>query len=100
MSQQQTAYGADERGYFGETWGGRFMPEALVAALDELTEAWQEAMADYAGWSPHIAPGGVFAQWMHLYEMNDSLALTMLAAQFFDPRLIWDAGKKWQDGHA
>lgn len=41
-------YDADERGYFGETWGGRFMPEALVAALDELTEAWREAMADEA----------------------------------------------------
>ena len=24
------------------------MPEALVAALDELTDAWQEAMADEA----------------------------------------------------
>jgi tryptophan synthase beta chain len=41
-------YDADERGYFGQTWGGRFMPEALVAALDELTEAWREAMADDA----------------------------------------------------
>lgn len=39
---------ADERGYFGQTWGGRFMPEALIAALDELTEAWQDAMADAA----------------------------------------------------
>ncbi|CUR58850.1 Tryptophan synthase beta chain [metagenome] len=39
-------YEADERGYFGGTWGGRFMPEALVAALDELTVAWQDAMAD------------------------------------------------------
>ncbi|HEY1135279.1 MAG TPA: tryptophan synthase subunit beta [Nocardioides sp.] len=41
-------YDADERGYFGEggQWGGRFMPEALVAALDELTAAWTEAMAD------------------------------------------------------
>jgi tryptophan synthase beta chain len=39
---------ADERGFFGDgtSWGGRFMPEALVAALDELTVAWQEAMAD------------------------------------------------------
>ena len=36
---------ADELGYFG-SFGGRFMPEALVAALDELTAAWQEAMAD------------------------------------------------------
>ena len=43
-----TTYDADELGFFGETWGGRFMPEALVAALDELTEAWQQAMADAA----------------------------------------------------
>ncbi|WP_319804398.1 tryptophan synthase subunit beta [Nocardioides malaquae] len=40
-------YGADERGFFGD-FGGRFMPEALVAALDELTEAWTDAMADPA----------------------------------------------------
>ena len=40
-------YDADERGFFGD-FGGRFMPEALVAALDELTEAWHEAMADPA----------------------------------------------------
>jgi tryptophan synthase beta chain len=39
------SYLADERGFFGD-FGGRFMPEALVAALDELTVAWQEAMAD------------------------------------------------------
>jgi tryptophan synthase beta chain len=32
-------------GTYGD-FGGRFMPEALVAALDELTVAWQEAMAD------------------------------------------------------
>jgi len=39
---------ADQQGWFGGPtgWGGRFMPEALVAALDELTEAWQDAMAD------------------------------------------------------
>ncbi len=36
---------ADERGWFGD-FGGRYMPEALVAALDELTVAYQEAMAD------------------------------------------------------
>ncbi len=36
---------ADERGYFGN-FGGRWMPEALVAALDELTVAWRDAMAD------------------------------------------------------
>jgi tryptophan synthase beta chain len=37
----------DARGHYGQ-FGGRFMPEALVAALDELTVAWQEAMADPA----------------------------------------------------
>jgi len=35
----------DAAGHFGR-FGGRFMPEALMAALDELTAAWQEAMAD------------------------------------------------------
>lgn len=29
---------ADERGYFGN-FGGRWMPEALVAALDEFARA-------------------------------------------------------------
>jgi len=32
-------------GRFGR-FGGRMMPEALMAALDELTEAWQDAMHD------------------------------------------------------
>jgi len=37
----------DETGHFGR-FGGRFMPEALIAAHDELTQAWTEAMADPA----------------------------------------------------
>jgi tryptophan synthase beta chain len=37
----------DARGYFGE-FGGRFVPETLVPALDELTAAYREAMADPA----------------------------------------------------
>jgi len=37
----------DASGHFGR-FGGRFMPEALVAPLDELTAAWQQAMADEA----------------------------------------------------
>lgn len=39
--------GPDELGRFGD-FGGRFMPEALMAALDELTAAWREAMDDAA----------------------------------------------------
>src|SRR3954453_4987888 len=42
--------GPDASGYFGlpddVRWGGRFMPEALIAELDELTAVWTEAMAD------------------------------------------------------
>jgi tryptophan synthase beta chain len=37
----------DERGYFGE-FGGRFVPETLIPALDELTAAYHEAMSDPA----------------------------------------------------
>jgi tryptophan synthase beta chain len=47
---QPTPWDADQSGWFGDAsgqqWGGRYMPEALVAALDELTVAWQDAMAD------------------------------------------------------
>ncbi|HET7388022.1 MAG TPA: tryptophan synthase subunit beta [Nocardioidaceae bacterium] len=45
MTAQTGAPLADGR--FGR-FGGRMMPEALMAALDELTEAWRDAMADPA----------------------------------------------------
>src|SRR4029079_7429480 len=45
MTAQPTPWDADPNGWFGN-FGGRFMPEALVAALDELTVAWQDAIAD------------------------------------------------------
>ena len=47
--ERTTTFDADEQGWFGEPqsgFGGRFMPEALIAALDELTVAWHDAMAD------------------------------------------------------
>src|SRR6478736_2425299 len=47
MTAASSSFDADERGWFGG-FGGRFMPEALVSALDELTAAWHEAMADPA----------------------------------------------------
>ncbi|MRJ77759.1 tryptophan synthase subunit beta [Aeromicrobium sp. SMF47] len=37
----------DTTGHFGR-FGGRFMPEALIAPLDELDRAWTEAKADPA----------------------------------------------------
>ena len=43
MSAAGPAVGVDER--FG-SYGGRFVPEVLIAALDELTEAWAGARED------------------------------------------------------
>lgn len=40
-----TANVPDERGYYGE-YGGRFVPETIIPALDELEEAYATAMAD------------------------------------------------------
>lgn len=37
----------DERGYYGD-FGGRFVPETIIPALDELSVAYQEAMNDPA----------------------------------------------------
>lgn len=40
----------DNKGYFG-TYGGRFVPETLIPALEELTTAYQGVKADAAFWS-------------------------------------------------
>lgn len=40
----------DERGYFGE-YGGRFVPETLIPALDELTAAYRAARTDAGFWA-------------------------------------------------
>jgi tryptophan synthase beta chain len=40
----------DNRGYFGD-YGGRFVPETLVPALDELTSAYGEAKTDASFWA-------------------------------------------------
>jgi len=39
----------DDKGYFGN-YGGRFVPETLVPALDELATAYKEAKTDAAFW--------------------------------------------------
>ena len=38
----------DEHGPFFGDFGGRYMPESLIAAIDELTVVWEDAMADPA----------------------------------------------------
>jgi tryptophan synthase beta chain len=52
-------------GLYGD-FGGRFMPEALIAELDRLTAVWQEAMAD-----PEFT--GEFDRMLHEYAGVPSL---------------------------
>jgi tryptophan synthase beta chain len=40
-------HGPDERGRFGP-YGGRYIPEALIAALDELSAEYDKARLDPA----------------------------------------------------
>jgi len=44
----------DARGYFGE-FGGRYVPEVLIAALDELERAIDRAFADRSFWDEYHA---------------------------------------------
>jgi tryptophan synthase beta chain len=50
----------DKRGYFGK-YGGRFVPETLVPALDELIEAYTEAQNDAAFWEEFAAQSRDFS---------------------------------------
>jgi tryptophan synthase beta chain len=49
-SEQEEIMLPDNRGYFGE-YGGRFVPETLVPALDELLHAYYAAKNDTAFWN-------------------------------------------------
>jgi tryptophan synthase beta chain len=40
----------DDKGYFGE-FGGRFVPETLMPALDQLTQAFEDIRTDASFWS-------------------------------------------------
>ena len=70
----------DARSYFAGA-GHRF--DLIVS---EPSNPWVSGVAGlfttefYGRIRRYLAPNGVFAQWMHLYEMNDSLVLSMLAA--------------------
>jgi len=44
----------DSRSYFGD-YGGRFVPETLVPALDELSAAYEEAKADATFWAEFMS---------------------------------------------
>jgi tryptophan synthase beta chain len=45
VTSEEDAHGPDERGHFGP-YGGRFMPEALIGALEELAAEYDKARTD------------------------------------------------------
>jgi tryptophan synthase beta chain len=62
--------GVDEHGRFGE-FGGRYVPEALMGAIEELEAAWNEARADQ-GFTSELAGLGasVIGRPTPLYEAH------------------------------
>ncbi|MDI7250311.1 MAG: tryptophan synthase subunit beta [Bacillota bacterium] len=109
----------DERGRFGE-FGGRFVPETLMAALDELEEAYREALADrgfgaelneylrtYVGrptplyaarrLSEHLGRGRVYLKREDLahtgaHKINNALGQVLLANRMGKRRIIAETG--------
>jgi tryptophan synthase beta chain len=109
----------DERGRFGE-FGGRFVPETLMAALDELEAAYREALADpgfgaeldeylrtYVGrptplyaarrLSEHLGRGKVYLKREDLahtgaHKINNALGQVLLAKRMGKRRIIAETG--------
>jgi spermidine synthase len=70
----------DARSYFSAA----ARPFDLV--LSEPSNPWVSGVSGlftqefYAQVARHLAPGGVFGQWLHLYEIDDDLVLSILSA--------------------
>jgi tryptophan synthase beta chain len=110
---------ADERGRFGE-YGGRWVPETLIAALDELTEAYpritggeafrcelEELLATYAGRptalglarrvSEDLGGAKIYLKREDLahtgaHKVNNVLGQCLLARHMGKPRVIAETG--------
>jgi tryptophan synthase beta chain len=107
----------DDRGYFG-AWGGRFVPETLMAALAELDEASSAAFADptflseyrrlLAEWVGRPTPvhharrlsGGGARIWLKredlahtgAHKINNALGQALLARRLGKPRVVAETG--------
>ncbi|MBI1846949.1 MAG: tryptophan synthase subunit beta [Candidatus Rokubacteria bacterium] len=109
----------DARGHFGR-YGGRYVPEALMAPLIELEHAWQRARADrgwqrelarllheYAGrptplyfarrLSEHVGGAGIYLKREDLchtgaHKINNVLGQALLARRMKKPRVIAETG--------
>jgi tryptophan synthase beta chain len=107
----------DDRGYFG-VWGGRFVPETLMAALAELDEASSAALADTTFVSEY---GRLLADWVGrptplfharrlsadgariwlkredlahtgAHKINNALGQALLARRLGKPRVVAETG--------
>ncbi len=113
-------YQVDAQGRFGGEFGGRFVPETLIPALDELTEAYDAAKADPEFWREfhHYADRYVgrptplyFAEQMTkelggaqiylkredlahtgAHKINNALGQVLLARRMSKPRIIAETG--------
>ncbi len=109
----------DARGYFG-AWGGRFVPETLMAPLEELTGAWEEARRDrafrreldgllqsYCGrptpltlaarLTAHLGGAQIYLKREDLchtgaHKINNALGQCLLARRMGKPRVIAETG--------
>ena len=99
------------------TYGGRYVPETLIPALDELTAAWEEALADenyaaeldelarnYAGRPTPLTRADRFAPEKRLYlkredllhtgahKLNNALGQAVLARRLGKRRIVAETG--------
>jgi len=109
----------DERGYFG-SWGGRYVPETLMAPLEELTAAWEEAwrdrafrreldalLASYCGrptpltfaarLTAHLGGAQIYLKREDLchtgaHKINNAIGQCLLARRMGKPRVIAETG--------
>lgn len=114
-----TANVPDARGYYGE-FGGRFVPETLIPALDELEAAYAEAMSDpafqnelahlqrtytgrptpvtYAGrLSEHLGGARIYLKREDLahtgaHKINNALGQALLAKRMGKQRIVAETG--------
>jgi tryptophan synthase beta chain len=102
--------------YFGE-YGGRYVPETLIPALDELTDGWREACVDpafaaeleslgsaYAGRPTPLTLAERFAPGIRLYlkredllhtgahKLNNALGQAVLARRLGKRRIVAETG--------
>ncbi len=109
----------DERGFFGE-YGGRFVPETLIPAIDELTEAFErygqdadflaeldQDLANYVGrpsplyhakrWSEHLGGAQIYLKREDLnhtgaHKINHAVGQILLAQRMGKTRIIAETG--------